>query len=303
MSFYRPAYSSAFFPRLSFAPMSSLFDDAFWSPAFPSLYLDEPDTTTAPSTSSSSSASSNKQRRLQQDSTSPSTAMSPIKSGSSGGTQVATRNESGQQASRRQQQRGLSLLSPMMSGAVMPEMAVDVTSTSTTYNVHASVPGIDKRDISVTIEDGNVLRIQAERRSHRSERRGPSSTSTEQHDGSAQQSQPSQPAVDEQKAAPSSNAAEKGNEKGNDKGAASSDKSSRSDSESSAMQQSDGSEAGSDLQYHHVESYYGRVERRLQLPEDVDVDQLTAKHDNGVLSITIPRLQDKRPQQRRIDVM
>ncbi len=39
----------------------------------------------------------------------------------------------------------------------------------------------------------------------------------------------------------------------------------------------------------HTERAFGRFERRIKLPEGVDVDKVTASMDNGVLSLIVPK--------------
>ncbi|MGF1669028.1 MAG: Hsp20/alpha crystallin family protein [Balneolaceae bacterium] len=45
--------------------------------------------------------------------------------------------------------------------------------------------------------------------------------------------------------------------------------------------------------YHHVESRFGRFRRSLPLPDIVDYDNIQANYENGVLSITVPKLKEK----------
>lgn len=55
--------------------------------------------------------------------------------------------------------------------------------------------------------------------------------------------------------------------------------------------------------YHVVERQYGAFQRILNLPEDADPEDLKAKFDNGVLTITIGRRPEKAGQNaRRIEV-
>lgn len=55
--------------------------------------------------------------------------------------------------------------------------------------------------------------------------------------------------------------------------------------------------------WHRVERSQGRFLRRFQLPENANVDQIQAKVENGVLTVTVPKT-DKghRPVQRQIDI-
>lgn len=51
------------------------------------------------------------------------------------------------------------------------------------------------------------------------------------------------------------------------------------------------------------ERSYGKVERRFVLPDDVQQDKISAKYDNGVLRLTLPRItQTKKPAGRRLEI-
>jgi HSP20 family protein len=53
-------------------------------------------------------------------------------------------------------------------------------------------------------------------------------------------------------------------------------------------------------QYHRVERGHGRFSRAFSLPEPVDVEGVSADLQDGVLTVTIPKLRDT--SARRIDV-
>ena len=44
--------------------------------------------------------------------------------------------------------------------------------------------------------------------------------------------------------------------------------------------------------YHKIETNYGKFSRTFNLPENVDLESIDASCENGVLSITIPRLEE-----------
>jgi HSP20 family protein len=50
----------------------------------------------------------------------------------------------------------------------------------------------------------------------------------------------------------------------------------------------------------HSERAYGRFERRLRLPEDVETEQVSASLENGVLRVTLPKA--ARARARRIEI-
>lgn len=41
--------------------------------------------------------------------------------------------------------------------------------------------------------------------------------------------------------------------------------------------------------YHRIERSYGKFKRSLQLPDTVDADSINAKHENGLLQVTLPK--------------
>jgi HSP20 family protein len=54
--------------------------------------------------------------------------------------------------------------------------------------------------------------------------------------------------------------------------------------------------------FHRVERAYGTFSRTLSLPQDADQDNIEADFNNGVLTITIPRLESEDSKARRIEV-
>jgi len=53
--------------------------------------------------------------------------------------------------------------------------------------------------------------------------------------------------------------------------------------------------------YHLTERRYGRFTRSFQLPARVDADAVTARYENGLLTITLPKVPAARPRQIRIE--
>lgn len=45
--------------------------------------------------------------------------------------------------------------------------------------------------------------------------------------------------------------------------------------------------------YHRVESRFGKFERSLPLPDIIDEDNIKATYENGVLTVTVPKLKEK----------
>jgi len=54
--------------------------------------------------------------------------------------------------------------------------------------------------------------------------------------------------------------------------------------------------------YHRVEIVSGRFERRFALPFEADPDAVKAAYKNGVLSITVPKPSEARPEIRQIEI-
>ncbi|WP_114943528.1 Hsp20/alpha crystallin family protein [Microvirga calopogonii] len=50
------------------------------------------------------------------------------------------------------------------------------------------------------------------------------------------------------------------------------------------------------------ERYYGRFERRIPMAWDVDEDKIEASFTNGVLTVTLPKSAESRPQVKRIAI-
>ncbi len=55
-----------------------------------------------------------------------------------------------------------------------------------------------------------------------------------------------------------------------------------------------------DENYIRVERRYGKFERRFNLPENVNVESVSANYKNGVLEVSLPKKEEAKPKQ--IDV-
>jgi len=49
--------------------------------------------------------------------------------------------------------------------------------------------------------------------------------------------------------------------------------------------------------YHRIERSYGKFKRALQLPDNVDIEAVKAKHEHGLLQITLPKKPKNEPKQ------
>lgn len=61
-------------------------------------------------------------------------------------------------------------------------------------------------------------------------------------------------------------------------------------------------ENGDDTRYLVQERSYGRYYRALRLPDTVDVNKVKSDYDHGVLIITLPRAEEKKPRQIKVNV-
>lgn len=54
--------------------------------------------------------------------------------------------------------------------------------------------------------------------------------------------------------------------------------------------------------YHHVETFRGSFFRAIRLPDEVKEDAISATYKNGILSLTLPKLPEAKPEVRSIPV-
>ena len=53
--------------------------------------------------------------------------------------------------------------------------------------------------------------------------------------------------------------------------------------------------------YHLTETEYGYFERALEIPEDADMDNIEAKYNDGILTVSIPKSKEKQ-KGKQIDI-
>jgi len=58
--------------------------------------------------------------------------------------------------------------------------------------------------------------------------------------------------------------------------------------------------AREDENYHTIERGYGRFDRRVALPASVNVDNIRASYKNGVLTVRLPKLEEKKVGQVKV---
>ncbi|XP_030537452.2 17.4 kDa class I heat shock protein-like [Rhodamnia argentea] len=54
--------------------------------------------------------------------------------------------------------------------------------------------------------------------------------------------------------------------------------------------------------WHRVERSSGKFMRRFRLPENAKMDQIKASMENGVLTVTVPKEEEKKPEMKAIDI-
>ncbi|KAJ0020309.1 hypothetical protein Pint_32692 [Pistacia integerrima] len=54
--------------------------------------------------------------------------------------------------------------------------------------------------------------------------------------------------------------------------------------------------------WHRVERSSGKFSRRFQLPENVKMDQIKASMENGVLTVTVPKVEVMKPGVKAIEI-
>jgi HSP20 family protein len=54
--------------------------------------------------------------------------------------------------------------------------------------------------------------------------------------------------------------------------------------------------------WHRVERSSGKFMRRFQMPDNAKIDQVNASMENGVLTITVPKMEVKKPEVKAIEI-
>lgn len=55
-------------------------------------------------------------------------------------------------------------------------------------------------------------------------------------------------------------------------------------------------------EWHRIESYYGSFERSFYLPSTVKSEKIDAQYKDGILTLTLPKVEEKKPKQIEVKV-
>jgi len=162
---------------------------------------------------------------------------------------------------------------PFPYSSIVPSITLNLYSTPSNYQIKAELPGVKKEEIVISVEKG-ILTIEAERKEEKGDKQRISQENNNKDNSSTD--------INDAKEKASSTSE-------NLSSSSSSSLSSNSSSESPLNAVSpNGDEPVEDI---YVESHYGKVTRSVSLPDDASFDGLTAKYENGVIKIEIPRKQ------------
>ena len=54
--------------------------------------------------------------------------------------------------------------------------------------------------------------------------------------------------------------------------------------------------------WHRIERSSGKFMRRFRLPENAKAEEMKASMENGVLTVTVPKMEEKKPEVKSIDI-
>jgi HSP20 family molecular chaperone IbpA len=147
----------------------------------------------------------------------------------------------------------------MLGGGESSYVPVDLSETEQAYILHAELPGLNERDVEVSISADNMLVIEGQR-THQSqlENQGGGQGGNQQRSGQG--------------------------------------------TSGTSASGTTGGTGGRRSRYHLIERSYGQFYRSIQLPQNIQRDQISAEFNRGILTVTVPKTQESQQQQRRIEI-
>lgn len=228
---------------------------------------------------------------------SPSSSSAPAKRGSSSGSSVDRYEVNNPFAPYPYSSFWSPFLSAFPSAAyqpILPSITLNVYSTPTEYQIQAELPGVKKEEIVISIEKG-TLTIEAERKEERNLRPKKESSATSTATTATEAKTNTTQTADDSSSSSSASSTQTA-----DKSEASS--SSVTSAGSTAAPASSAADANDEVEELHVESHYGKVSRSISLPDDAEFDSMTAKYEDGVIKIEIPRKQLPRDERKVVQL-
>ena len=61
-------------------------------------------------------------------------------------------------------------------------------------------------------------------------------------------------------------------------------------------------EENKDSQYRKREFNYESFERSFKLPENIEIDKIQAKYENGILNVTLPKMEEKKVLKKMVEI-
>jgi HSP20 family protein len=62
-------------------------------------------------------------------------------------------------------------------------------------------------------------------------------------------------------------------------------------------------QSAKDDSHHRLERAYGKFERTVQLPMPVQADKVTATYRDGILTVRLPKAEEVKPREIKIDIL
>lgn len=184
--------------------------------------------------------------------------------------------------------------------------AVNIIETEDAYKVEVAAPGLTKDDFEIKLDEDNQLVISMQKKEERTigQPQGQQSLQGSKSGQEAGQRQMSEQSQSQSQGQGQSQHSEQGSGNMENEGMSGSSQSGQSSSMQSGqsgsqsqgqqMKKSDKAENG---RYLRREFSYTQFQQRMILPDNVDKEDIQAKVENGVLTITIPKRQEQQEKE------